>query len=117
MNMNVQDSMEAARIAIRAIGDKKGSDIVAFDVSELSSLTDYVVIASGLNAPHLKAMAQEVLFQLKKEGRHCHNKSGDPDSGWIIVDYMNIMIHLFSRTQREYYALDDLLKAAPQLEI
>ncbi len=117
MNTNKKEATESVGIILKAIGDKKGSDIAVFDVSGLSSITDYVVIASGLNAPHLKALAQEVISGLKKNSMYSYRKSGDPDSGWIIVDCLDVMIHLFSREQREYYDLDDLFKDAPRLNL
>ncbi len=111
------DPIEIVRLACKAIADKKGLDIAAFNVSGLSSFTDYVVIASGLNAPHLKAMVNETIMRLKKNGDRCFRKTGEPDSGWIIADFLDVMIHFFTREQREYYDLDGLLEHAPRATI
>ena len=109
------DPIAIVQLACKTISDKKGLDIAAFNVAAQSSFTDYIVIASGLNAPHLKAMANETVLRLKREGHRCYSKTGEPNSGWIIADYLDVMIHFFTREQREYYDLDDLLKAAPKV--
>lgn len=112
-----RDSEQIARIAARAIIEKKGIDAAVFDISTMSSLTDYVIIVSGLNAPHLKSLVSATLLRLKKEGVQCYRKSGEPDSGWIIADYLNVMIHFFCREQREYYDMDKMFEQAPELSI
>ncbi|MFC1461868.1 ribosome silencing factor [Verrucomicrobiota bacterium] len=116
-NPGTTDSIDMVRIAAKVISDKKGYDLVAFDVAKQSTLTDYVVIASGLNAPHLKALVNETLVQLKGEGFSCYRKSGEPDSGWIVADYLDVMIHFFIQELREYYALDQILEGTPKVKL
>ena len=110
-------SLALVRIAVSAIEDKKGNDIVAIDVREQSSVTDYFVIVSGLNPPHIKALFNETQVRLKKEGALCFGKDGAPDSGWIVADYLDIMIHVFISETRNYYALDKLYEDAPRVDM
>lgn len=110
------DSLNLARLAMSAITDKQGRDTAAYDVRERSFLTDYVIIATGQNAPHLKALFTETRLRFKDLGLLCFRKSGDPDSGWIMADYFDVIIHLFLPETREYYALDQLLHDAPKID-
>lgn len=110
------DPEQLARLAMHAIAEKQGRDAAAYDVRERSLLTDYVIIATGQNAPHLKALSNEVRLQFKTLGVPCFRQSGDPDSGWIMADYFDIVIHLFLPETRAYYALDELMGKALRLE-
>ncbi len=87
---------------------KKAEDIVLLDVRNKSGATDYFLLASGTSAPHLKALADEVQFTLKHEGVHIFHRSGDSDSGWIVLDYSDIIIHILSKEARKYYSIEDL---------
>ena len=97
--------------------DKKGQDIKLLDVRELSSVTDYYLIVSGSSTPHLKALFGEVVSVLKHEGMPCYRKAGDPESGWMAIDYIDVMIHIFSKQAREYYAIEELWGQAPARSI
>lgn len=104
---------QALEIA-RALDSKKGTDIRIFDVRGVSGLTDYYVVATGTAAPHLKALVNEVGRRLKDCGVDSYRTSGDPDSGWIVVDYVNVVLHVFSPEARAYYAIEKLWdKAKP----
>ena len=116
MPTDPHDPLNLARLALRVIADKQGRDAAAYDVRERSLLTDYVIIATGQNAPHLKALSNETRIQFKKLGSPCFRNSGEPDSGWIMADYFDIVIHLFLPETRAYYALDELMGDALRLE-
>lgn len=96
-----------------ALDDKKGEQIKTLDVRDLSSVTDYYVVVTGTSPPHIKALAEEVDRALKKEGTGCFRRSGTPESGWIVVDYFDVILHIFSPEQRQYYALETLWADAP----
>lgn len=106
-----------ARISqIRAILDsKKGENIVALNVSKLSSVTDYMILCTGHNPPHLRALADEVTKQLRLETPPiaAHRRAGSVESEWIVLDYLDFVVHIFTPTTREYYALERLWKDAP----
>jgi ribosome-associated protein len=112
-------SMDARALTLKAaafLADKKGEELVAIDVSEASSLSDYVILVSGSSPPHLKAMFNDLQHALKQEGIHAFRKSGTPESGWMVLDYVDLVIHIFLHETRHYYALEDLWPEAPRLE-
>ena len=86
-----------------------------FDLRDAAGVTDYVVLASGSSAPHLKAMAGEVQHALKNEGVPVYRLAGTPDCGWLVLDYLDAVIHIFERGTRAYYGIDALWEKAPRL--
>ena len=117
MKHPVLESTELAKIIAGGLADKKGSDITVYDVRTNSSVTDFHVLATGLNPPHLKALFNETRLRMKAQELACYRKSGTPDSGWIVADYIDVVLHLFTPAARQYYALDVLWKDMPRLEI
>ena len=117
MNRSMLASTEMARIIADGLADKKGSDITIYDVRIHSNITDFHVLATGLNPPHLKALFNETRLRMKAHDLACYRKSGMPDSGWIVADYIDVVVHLFNPNARQYYALDILWKDVPRLEI
>ena len=107
--------LELATIARDALLDRQGEDIRLLDVRGLSSVTDYTLIVSGSSPPHLKALFSQVQQQLKQAGVPVYRKSGGPESGWLVVDYMDVIIHIFSRSAREYYAIEALWAEAADI--
>ncbi len=85
---------------VKALEAAKGVDIRTYDVRGKSGITDYFVVATGAAAPHLKALVKA----LPKANRI----SGDPESGWIVADYIDVVVHVFSAEARAYYALEKL---------
>ena len=93
-------SEELAADLAKALEDAKAVDIKTYDVRGKSGLTDFFVVATGAAAPHLKAL----LRALPKAYRF----SGDPESGWIVGDYVDVVVHVFSAEARAYYQLEKL---------
>ena len=108
--------MTLARQAKQCLLNKKAEDLLILDVRELSGVTDYYIVASGASPPQLKAMFSEVLVSLKKEGMNCYRRSGDMESGWLVLDYVDVVIHILSAEARRYYAIEDLWAQAPRLD-
>ena len=94
--------------------EKKGEDIALLDVREISTITDYVLLVSGGSPPHLKAMYNEAQVVLKGEGVQCYRRAGDPASGWMTLDYVDAVAHIFMPETREYYAIETLWEEAPR---
>ena len=84
-----------------ALVDAKAQDVKVYDVRSVSGLTDFFVVATGSAAPHLKAL-------VKALGKKAYRVSGDPESGWIVSDYIDVVVHVFSPEARAYYALEKL---------
>ena len=97
---------------VNKILDKKGSDTLLLDVREVSLLADYFVISTGEVERQLKAMSQELSAELKQQGVLPLHVEGDASSGWILMDYGEVVIHLFAPAVREFYRLEDLWKDA-----
>ena len=95
---------------------KKGEDVVILDVRGLSTVTDYYLVATANNKPHLKALTTEIESSLEKEGVRAYRVGGSPDSEWVVVDYFDAVIHLFTVNTREYYALEQLWSDAKRVE-
>ncbi len=97
---------------VAAAGDKQANDIVLLDAREVCSFADYFVMCSGDSDRQLQAIYEEVEHVLKKEGilpRHCE---GTVDSGWLLLDYGDVIVHIFAPFEREYYQLDELWSQA-----
>ena len=93
-------SEELAADLAKALEDAKAVDVKTYDVRGKSGLTDFFVVATGAAAPHLKAL----LRSLPK----AYRLSGDPESGWIVGDYVDVVVHVFSAEARAYYQLEKL---------
>lgn len=91
---------------------------MVLDLRELSSFTDFFVICSGTSEPHLKAIAGEIETKLKQE-HHLRPAAVDgfPASQWIVLDYLQVIVHLFHRDKRDFYSLEDLWGDAPRVKL
>ena len=101
-----------ARKAVEAAGDKQASDIVLLDTREVCSFADYFVICSGDSDRQINAIFEEVEHVLKKEGVSPRHREGTPDSGWLLLDFGDVIVHIFAAFEREYYQLDKLWNQA-----
>lgn len=106
-----------AKKAAKILDATKGENIVLIDVRQTSSVTDYHLLVTGSSAPHLKALSREIQHALKHEDQCSCRQAGDHESGWIILDYSDIIMHIFSRRAREYYAIEELLAENPQSDL
>ncbi len=99
--------------------DKKGEDIAILRISEISSVADYMVLCTGRNLHHLSAMADELVNRLRKAtpSRVPHQRAGARQTEWVVLDYLDIVVHLFTPAMRSYYALEQLWKDAPVLPL
>ena len=105
------DALRARVDRIRAALDsKKGENIVVLRIAEVSSVADYMVLCSGLNNPHLRALADEVAKQLRLETPPvaAHRRAGSVESEWLVLDYFDFVVHFFTPQMRSYYALEQL---------
>ncbi|MFU8780534.1 MAG: ribosome silencing factor [Kiritimatiellia bacterium] len=93
--------------------NKKANDLVVLDVRERSTMTDWLVVASGMSKSHVKALYEDVLVQLKHEGVSCYRHAGEVEGGWLVLDYLNVVVHVFVPEVRDYYQIEDLWQQAP----
>ena len=111
-------SREQALVAAKAIDDKKGTDIVIQDVSELLNITDYFVICTAANNRRVDAIAEAVEEMVRKEcGVKPVSVEGEEESKWVLMDYGSFVVHIFQPAERDYYRLEQLWDAAPTLDV
>jgi ribosome-associated protein len=101
----------------RALDDKKALDIRVLKVSEQSSITDYLVLATGNSDPHLRALRVELEKVLDAEAVHIVGMDTSQESGWLVVDAFDVMIHVMTAENRVKYALENLWKDAEDVAI
>ncbi len=106
---------EQVNLVKTALIDKKAVDVKAYDVRGISGFADAFVVATGTAAPHLKALVAGTQTAMKEAGVEAYRSSGDPQSGWIVVDYVDVVVHVFSPEARAYYALERLWADAKPL--
>lgn len=99
-------SLELAKEAVKAIDSKKGFKIKLIKVDDISVLADYFVIATGSNSTQVKAIAEEVEYKLKETGNTVSHIEGYRSNSWILLDFIDVIVHVFSDEAREYYDLD-----------
>jgi len=104
-----------ARKAVEAASDKQAIDIALLDTQEICSFADYFVICSGDSERQIKAIYEEIGHILKKEGILPHHHEGTIDSGWLLIDFGNVVVHIFAPFEREHYQLDKLWNQASTL--
>ena len=107
---------EQIRTCYRALDDKKAEDLKVLKVEGLSPITDYMIIATGTSQPHLKALRNELEKTFKASSISLTGEDRDADSGWVILDAFDFMVHLFTREQRDYYGMESLWKDAEEME-
>ena len=112
------EAIAAAQLAAQAIADKKGSDVTLLDVSELVVLTDLFLIATGTSNRHVKSLAEEVEHVLKTTvERRPLRREGEDHGRWVLLDYGDLVIHVFDSETRDYYELERLWGDAPNVEL
>lgn len=104
--MVLKNSKEMARIAIEALEEKKAKDIKILDISDVSVLADYFIIASGTNRNQVQAMADEAEERLGRAGFQPKQVEGYQTANWILMDYQDIIIHIFDEENRLFYDLE-----------
>lgn len=109
------DTTVTASTAAVAIDDKKGLGVVLLDVSRLLVITDVFVIASGTSNRHVRTLAEEVEMRLKDGGRRPLRREGLEDGTWVLLDYGDVVVHVFDEPTRSYYDLERLWGDAPRL--
>jgi ribosome-associated protein len=108
--------MTAGRLAKRAaaiILEKLGDDVIILDLRGRSPLADYFVIATANSTVHAQAMAEELALELKRQGERMHHLEGAENGVWILLDYFNVVVHIFCGETRQFFGLERLWGDAP----
>jgi ribosome-associated protein len=109
--------LDKALLSVNIILERKATDPVLFEVGRLTSITDYFLIASGRSSRQVQAIAQHLQRRMKEEGFIPFGIEGEGDGHWILLDYGDIVVHLFYQPVREFYDLEGLWFEAPRVKI
>ena len=109
-------SAELAKIAIAALEDKKAEDVRLIDISDVSVLADYFIIASGNNRAQVQAMADEVEECLGRAGAEPRQIEGYQSANWVLLDFGDVIIHIFDAQNRLFYDLERIWKDGTQID-
>lgn len=106
---------ERALLLADIISDTPARDTVVLDIHQLSPFADYFVITAGANERQLRAINRAIAEQMAEAGLRPQRVEGAPASGWIVLDFGDVLVHIFSEELREFYRLEDLWAEAPTL--
>lgn len=113
--------MERAKLIVKkaydALSDKKGEDIKVIEIGKLSTVADYFIIANGSNAPHVESLVDNVEEELLKENIHAERIEGVKSSGWILMDYNDVVVHVFSKEDRLFYDLERIWRDGKEIDV
>ena len=110
-------SKELAKIAVNALYDKKGEDITIIDISEISVLADYFIIAGGSNRSQIQAMADNVDECVSKNGGTLKQIEGYDAGNWVLLDFQDIIVHIFDKENRLFYDLERIWRDGKIIEV
>ena len=106
---------EIARAAVDEASEKLGSDILLLETEGISSFADYFVIVSGETDRHIESLAEDISRRSRKLGVHVSHREGSGKGGWLLIDFTGVVVHLFTRDQREHYGLEQLWARATEI--
>ena len=102
------DVLRAVRRAAVALGDAKAQDVVCLDLRGVTDMADYFLVASGTSDTHVRSTAQRIVEALKAEGLQVQSVEGLEQGRWVLLDYVDVVVHLFHPSLRSYYQLERL---------
>ena len=111
------ESRELAKIAYNGLDEKKGSNISIIDISEISTLADYFIIAGGNNENQVKALANSVEEEMYKVDCEPKHIEGFDNANWILMDFSDIIVHVFNEEDRLFYDLERIWRDGKHLEV
>jgi len=106
------DPAQLAKAAVDVASDKKASDIILLDIRDVAAFADYFVICSGNNPRQIQAIADTIDEELGKQGAKVLHREGPAETGWVLLDFGDVIVHIFGAREREYYRLERLWNEA-----
>lgn len=109
-------SQETAKAIVSFLDAKKGMDIKLLHIEEVSSIADYFVVCTATSSTHVRALAGEVEYQMERRGVSAYHIEGRDNNSWIVLDYCNVLVHIFNRESRDFYNIDKLYQNTTEIE-
>ncbi len=109
-------AVELAEACAEIAYDRKAQDIIRMDMSEYSAVADQFILCTGTSDPHLRAITERICRDIREKFALRGRVDGSPESHWMIVDFGDVMVHVFTKEARELYQLETLWKDAPKIE-
>lgn len=106
---------KAAHLAVDVASDRQATDVVLLDVHDISGFTDFMVVMSVGSVRQLDAVADALIEQIERAGLRMHHREGKPESGWVLVDFGDLVLHVFSEEQRAHYRIEQVWAQAKQV--
>lgn len=114
----VPDALTIARTCAKYADEMQAEEIVALDLRGISSLADYFVICTATSLPHLKAVSRDIRQKTEEElGEKPRSAEGEASSLWLVIDYVDVVVHVFHEEKRDLYAIEDLWSDAPRVPL
>lgn len=113
----MEQSRLMAKLACKALDDKKGEDIKVIDISQISVLADYFIIANGTNDSQVRALVEAVEEELDKAGFEVKQREGYGLGNWVLLDFGNIIVHVFDKENRLFYDLERIWRDGKTVEV
>jgi ribosome-associated protein len=113
----MNNAKKMAKLAVDALEDKKGEEISVIDISKVSVMADYFIIANGSNESQVRALMESVEEALEKEGYVRKQREGTHKTGWILLDFTDIIIHIFDKENRLFYDLERIWRDGTTIDI
>lgn len=111
------NSNEIAKLAIEALEDKKAEDIKVIDISEVSVIADYFIIANGTNRNQIQTLSDNVEEKLGKAGVELKQMEGYDSANWVLLDFRDVIIHIFDKDNRLFYDLERIWRDGKMIEV
>ncbi len=108
--------LEVAKAIETFLDNKKGRDIKVLHVEDVSNIADYFVVCTATSNTHVKALSGEVEYQLERRGVTPYHIEGRDNNSWVVLDYCNVLVHIFNREARDFYNLDKLYENTTPIE-
>ena len=108
--------LEIAKAIEEFLDNKKGRDIKVLHVEDVSNIADYFVVCTATSNTHVKALSGEVEYQLERRGVNAYHIEGRDNNSWVVLDYCNVLVHIFNREARDFYNLDKLYENTTPVE-
>ena len=110
-------SHEKLTLALGVADERKAQEVIALDLRKLTLVTDYFLICTGTSVAHLRGIAEVMLERFRESGLRANGTEGYREAGWILLDFGDVVVHLFAEEEREYYRLERLWADAPRVKI